>query len=104
MLTFSRRRRPGGAVLTLGLRVFALALLQGTAEAVGLRSGLDDIRAVSDAVDQRLTEPGVGNHLGPFRERQIGGDDHGGLLGPFGDYLEQELRNELRQRYVDDFI
>src|ERR1700731_4461834 len=43
----------GGAVLTLRLRVFALALLQGTAEAVGLRSGLDDIRAVSDAVDQR---------------------------------------------------
>jgi hypothetical protein len=51
--------------------------------------------AVSDAVDQRLAQPGVGNHLGPFRERQVGGDDHGGLLGPFGDDLGEELRANL---------
>jgi hypothetical protein len=33
----------GGAVLTLGLRAFALALLQGTAEAAGLGASLDDL-------------------------------------------------------------
>ena len=44
----------GGAVLTLGIRVFALAFLKGAAEAVGLGSGLDDIGAIGDAVEQRL--------------------------------------------------
>jgi hypothetical protein len=44
----------GVAVLTLGIRVFALAFLKGAAEAVGLGSGLDDICAIGDAVEQRL--------------------------------------------------
>src|SRR5215471_12923345 len=61
-LTFFPPPWGGGAVSTLRIRSFPLALLQGTAKAVGLGSGFDDIGAVSDAVDQRLAEPGVGNH------------------------------------------
>jgi hypothetical protein len=45
----------GGAVLSLSLHGFALALVQRPPEAVGLRSRLDDIRAVSDTVDQRTS-------------------------------------------------
>jgi hypothetical protein len=56
-ISFSRRVG-GGAVSALRIRSFPLALLQGTAEAVRLGSGFDDIRAVSDAVDQRFAEPG----------------------------------------------
>src|SRR6516164_4669867 len=83
---------------------FPLALLQGTAEAVGLGSGFDDIGAVSDAVDQRLAEPGVGNHRSPFRKRQIGSDDHGRLFSPFGDDLEQKLCADLGQGHVAHFV
>jgi hypothetical protein len=35
-------------------RALALALLEGPTEAVGLRSDLDDVRAVGNAVEQRL--------------------------------------------------
>jgi hypothetical protein len=59
----------GGAVLGLGFRGLALAFLQGAPEAVGLGSRLNDGGAVSNTVDQRLAQPGVGNHRGPFRER-----------------------------------
>ena len=45
----------GGAVLSLGFRGLALALLEGAPKAIGLSAGLDDRGAVGDAVDQRFT-------------------------------------------------
>jgi len=59
---------------------------------------------IRDAIEQRFTEPGIGNRLGPFREGQIGGDDDRGLLGAFSNHLEQELSANLGQRYVTHFI
>lgn len=38
------------------------------------------------------------------RNRRLVVNDHGGLLGPFGDDLEQGLRAAFGQRYVRDFI
>jgi hypothetical protein len=61
--------------IALSFRTFGLAFFQGTPREVGLGAGLNDIRPVSDAVDQRLAQPGVGNQCGLFRGRQIGGDD-----------------------------
>ena len=46
----------------------------------------------------------LGNHLRPFRERQVGSNDHCGLLGPFGNDLEQELRTYFGQGHVAYFI
>ena len=43
----------------------------GTAEAVGLGAGLNDIGAVSDAVDQVLNSRVLENHRGPFREQKV---------------------------------
>ena len=83
----AKRGRRGNIV---ELRIAALALLQGSAKAVGVSPGLDDASAVGNAIDQRLAEPRIGNHLRPFRERQVGSNDHCGLLGPFGNDLEQE--------------
>jgi hypothetical protein len=62
------------------------------------------VRAVGNPVDQRLARPGVGNHLRPLREREVGGDDHRCLLSAFGNDLEQELRADFRQRYVSDLV
>ena len=58
-------------MLVLSLQSFGLAFFQGTAEAVGLGAGFDDVGAVGDTVDQRLAQPGVGNHRGPFREGRL---------------------------------
>src|ERR1700746_1095688 len=103
-LTFVPPPWGGGAVSALRIRSFPLALLQGTAEAVRLGSGFDYIGAGSDAVDQRLAEPGVGNNLGPFRERQIGGNDYRRLFSPFCDDLEQKLCADLGQGHVSHFV
>ena len=66
--------RGGGAVIGLVgyllLWVAGFALLERSAEAVGLGAGLNDVRAVGNPVDQGLAQAGVGNHLGPLRERQ----------------------------------
>src|SRR5260370_39682665 len=49
-----------------------LLLLGGSAEAIRFPAGLKNVRAVGDAIQQRLFEARVGEHLGPFRERLIG--------------------------------
>ncbi len=85
--------------LRIGLRAFALALLQGPAETVGLGAGLDDVGTVSDAVDQRLAQPGIGNHLGPFRERQVGSDEHGVNINCTLDDLKPDRRDLQRITY-----
>src|ERR1700684_860646 len=94
----------GGGGDIVPLRIAALALLQGWAKAVRVSPGLNDAGAVGNAIDQRLAEPCIGNHLRPFRERQVGSNDHCGLLGPFGNGLEQELRTDFSQGYVAYFI
>jgi len=87
-------------LISLDVRSFGFAFLQRAPEPVGLGSSLDDIGAVSDAVEQRLAQPGIGNHRGPLRKRQIGSDDDGGLLGPFGNDLEQKFGADLGQRHI----
>jgi hypothetical protein len=69
----AKRGRRGNIVQ---LRIAALALLLGSAKAVGVSPGLDDAGAVGNAIDQRLAEPRIGNHLRPFRERQVGSNSN----------------------------
>jgi hypothetical protein len=57
------------------------------------------MRPVGDAIQQRLTQQGFGDHLGPFGKGQVGRHDHGGHLGEFGDDLEAELGSQLCCRY-----
>jgi hypothetical protein len=62
------------------------------------------MRSIDNVFDQCLAQPGIRNHLSPFRERQVAGHDYCRLLGPFRDHLEQELRADFRQRHITDFI
>ena len=62
------------------------------------------MRAIGDAIDQRLAQPRVGNHLSPFGEGQVGGQDDGGFFGPFGHDLKQEFSTDFGQRYIAHFI
>ena len=43
-----------------------LLLVCGSAEAIRLRSGLQDMSAISDSIQQRFAEPRVGDYLGPL--------------------------------------
>jgi hypothetical protein len=74
------------------------------AEAPGLGAGVDDVGAVGEAVDDGLREPRVGEDLGPFAERQVGGDDQAAAFVAFGEDLEDELGGAVGQREVAEFV
>lgn len=59
---------------------------------------------VGEPVEDSLAQPGVGKDLWPLRERQVGGDDHGGLFGPVGDDLEEQFGGHLGQRDIAEFV
>ncbi len=80
----------------LGVRVRG-----GTASS---RSGVDDVRSVSEPVDDRLREPRVGEHLRPFPERQVRGDDQAAAFVSFGEDLEDELGGAVGQREVAKLV
>ena len=60
--------------------------------------------AIGDAIEQRLAQPGVGDHLGPFGEGQVGGQDDGGFFGPFGHDLKQEFGTDFGQWQIADLV
>ena len=47
------------------LGISGFTVLQSSAETIGFGAGFDDMRAIGDAIDQRLAQPGVRDHLGP---------------------------------------
>lgn len=88
VVRFASPERSGGGVnrrrnLAPSGSSFLLSF-HGAAEAVGLASGLEDVGAIGDAVEQRFAEAGVGEDRGPLGEEQVGGDDDGCLLCAVG--------------------
>ncbi len=51
-----------------------------------------------------LQRASIGDHLGPFGKGQVRGHDDGGLLGSFGNDLEEELRSQVGHRHIADFV
>ena len=49
-------------------------------EAPAVAAGLDDVAVVGDAVEQRRRHLGIAEHGRPFAEREVGRDDHRGVL------------------------
>ena len=74
------------------------------AEAPGLGAGVDDVRAVGEAVNDGLGEAGVGEDLGPFAEGQVGGDDQRAAFVALGEDLEDELGGAVGQREVAELV
>ena len=74
------RQGPRAAVPGGGSGSRAGALLEAVAEAPALGAGVDDVGLVGDAVDDGLGQAGVGEDLGPFAEREVGGDDQAAAL------------------------
>ena len=79
-------------------------MLEAVAEAPGLVAGVDDVRAVGEAVDDGLGEPRVGEDLGPFSEREVRRDDQRPALVALGEHLEDELGGAVGQREVPELV
>jgi hypothetical protein len=60
------------------------------AQPPGVVAGLHDVAVVGDAIQQRGGHLGVAEHLPPFGEGQVGGDDQAGALVEFADQVEQQ--------------
>ena len=52
-------------------------------ETVGLIARLHNVAMVGQSVQQGSRHLGIHKHTGPFREAQVGGDDHAGVLVQF---------------------
>src|SRR3954454_8988213 len=77
---------------------------ESVAEAPGLVAGVDDVRAVGEAVNDGLGEASVGKDLRPFAEGQVGGDDQRSAFVAFGEDLEDQLGGAVRQREIAKFV
>ena len=62
------------------------------------------MRAVGEAVDDGLREPGVGEHLCPFAEREVRGEDQRPAFVAFGEDLKDELGGTVGQREIAKLI
>ncbi len=78
--------------------------LERPPETVGFGAGFDNVGSIRNAVKQRFAKPGVGNHLCPFRERQVRCEDHSGSFRPLGNDLEQKLSSHFSQRNIAHFV
>ena len=74
------------------------------AEAPGLGAGVDDVRAVREAVDDGFREAGVVEDLRPFAEGQVGCDDQRAAFVALGEDLEDELGGAGGQREIAKLI
>lgn len=73
-------------------------------ESKRFRSGLDDVSAVGNPIEQRLTESGVRKDRRPLREWQVGCHDQRRSLSSIRDHLEQKLCPDISEWNIADFI
>jgi hypothetical protein len=60
------------------------------AEAVGLIACFKDVAVVRQTVQQGRGHLGITKHVAPFREVQVGRDDHAGALVELGEQVKQQ--------------
>ena len=99
----SRARHFHGLVLVGRFSSF-LPFVDGSAEAVGLGAGFQNVRSIGDSIEQCLAQPSIRDDLRPFGKRQVRGHNDGGSFGPFGDHLKQELRADLGQGHIPNLV
>ncbi len=59
-------------------------------EAKAIVSGFEDMAVVGQPIEQGRGHFGVAEYAGPFREAEVGGDHHAGLLVKLGEQMEQK--------------
>ena len=74
------------------------------AEPIARSFDLDDDGMVQKSVEESRGDDGVAEHLAPFREAAIGGEDHGTPLVAGVDELEEQVSAAGRDRKVSDLV
>src|SRR3989304_1742485 len=64
----------------------------GLLGAIGITLDLEDLGVVQQAVDQRRHGADIGEHLIPFGEGLVGGQEDGAALVTPADHLEEQIR------------
>ena len=82
---FSTKQRPKFSSSRGHFRLFFSLL-----ESEGIIPGFQDIAVMGNAIEQGGGHFGIAEHRDPFRERQVGGDDQGGLFVELADQMEQQ--------------
>lgn len=59
---------------------------------------------MGEAVEEGGRHLCISEHGRPFTEREVGGDDDGGLFVELADKMEQELAARLCERQVAEFV
>ena len=65
---------------------------------------MDDVGVEGEPVDDGRAQPGVGEGVGPFGERGVGGDRDGGAFFAFGEDLEEEFGAAAVEFEVAQFV
>ena len=73
-------------------------------ESVAGAFDLDDDGVVQQSIEQGGGHYRVAEHLGPFGEVAVGGEDHGAFFVSHADQLEEQIGAFLGQRQVADLI
>ena len=92
-----------GGTARAGLGAFG-GLLPGLSESIAFAVELDDFGAVDKAVDEGDDAGGAGEHVGPFGEGFVGGDEHGQVEVSAGDDLEEEVGVAVVVVEVSDLV
>ena len=74
------------------------------AHAVAGALDLHDDGMMEQPVEQRSGDDGVAEHLAPFGEAAVGGEDHGALFVAGVDELEEQIAAAWRDRQVSDLV
>ena len=74
-----------GSVGSLGLTPAALV------EPIAVAVHLEDVDVMGETVEERAGQAFGAEHLGPFVERQVGGDQGGAAFIALAEHLEQKL-------------
>ncbi len=59
---------------------------------------------VREPIEQRSGHLGIAEHLGPFAEAEIGGDDDAGALVEFAEQMEQQCTARWAERQISQLI
>jgi hypothetical protein len=73
-------------------------------ESITVKARPNNRRPISNPIQERLAQPGVGKDLCPFLEWQIGGNDRSRSLGSFADDLKHQLRADLSEGDIAHLI
>ena len=73
-------------------------------ESVRLVARLHDVTVVRQPVQQCRGYLGVAKHRRPFREAQVGGDHHTGVLVQLGEQVKQQCTSGLTERQIAQLI